>query len=376
MKNGMSIGITIGLRSPNESLWVNGIKQNALYLAKLLMHSPRGYRVTLVNTTDVPLTDALPWDRQVFKTRTWHDVKDDLDLLIELGGQIDPEQTDYLKARGTKLVSYCCGVEYISVIESILFGRRLWDTLFINPHFDEVWAIPQVATSSLSYLQTIRHCPGRVVPFVWDPIFITERARAFGEQSTYRPSGVPAKRITVMEPNFDVVKCCVYPILMINEVYRSQAQRIAYLHVTSAEHLARNSPEFVMLMNHLEIVRAGHASFIGRYETPEVLAKLTDVVVSHQWENPLNYMYFDVCWLGYPLVHNANLIPDIGYYYPGNDVQQGAARLSQVLVEHDMDWENYTAQQQRLLRRFTADNTSLIEDYDRLIEHVLGRPHR
>ena len=26
----LRIGITIGLRSPDESLWVNGIKQNAL----------------------------------------------------------------------------------------------------------------------------------------------------------------------------------------------------------------------------------------------------------------------------------------------------------------------------------------------------------
>ncbi|MCA3931148.1 DUF2827 family protein, partial [Burkholderia sp.] len=69
--NGLRIGITIGLRAPDESLWINGIKQNALFLAKLLMASPLGYRVTLVNTTDVPLTDALPWDRNVYDTRAF-----------------------------------------------------------------------------------------------------------------------------------------------------------------------------------------------------------------------------------------------------------------------------------------------------------------
>ena len=32
----MKIGITIGLLKDNESLWINGIKLNALYLAKTL----------------------------------------------------------------------------------------------------------------------------------------------------------------------------------------------------------------------------------------------------------------------------------------------------------------------------------------------------
>ena len=141
------------------------------------MASPRGYRVTLVNTTDVPLTDALPWDRHVFDTRTFDDMKDSLDVVIG-SAAVNGEQTAYLKARGAKLVSYCCGVEYINVMESMLFGRRLWDSLFINRGYDEVWAIPQIAPSSLPFLQSLRRCPGRVVPFVWDPMFLSARAAA------------------------------------------------------------------------------------------------------------------------------------------------------------------------------------------------------
>ena len=58
----LSIGITIGLRSVDESLWVNGIKQNALFLAQLLSASPREHEVWIVNTTYVPITSALAWD--------------------------------------------------------------------------------------------------------------------------------------------------------------------------------------------------------------------------------------------------------------------------------------------------------------------------
>src|SRR5262249_5935918 len=156
--------------------------------------------------------------------------------------------------------------------------------LFINRGYEEVWAIPQIAASSLPFLQSLRRCPGRIVPFVWDPMFLTERTHSFRDHGEYRPSGSRAKRITVMEPNHDVVKFCVYPMLIIDEAFRRDPEAIAFAHVTNAEHLATASREFVMLMNYLEIVRAGKASFVGRFETPSFLAEFTDIVVSHQWE--------------------------------------------------------------------------------------------
>ena len=76
----LSIGITIGLRSVDESLWVNGIKQNALFLAQLLSASPREHEVWIVNTTDVPITSALAWDCSLFPTRALSEVKDRLDV--------------------------------------------------------------------------------------------------------------------------------------------------------------------------------------------------------------------------------------------------------------------------------------------------------
>ena len=143
---GLRIGITIGLRSPDESLWINGIKQNAVYLAEALRHVTAVASVQLVNTTDVPVTGALPWNSTRWPTVTFEDAKDSLDVLIELGGQVSAEQTAYIHQRGTRLVSYCCGVEYVNAMQSMLFDRPLWgDGLFINQHYDAVWVIPQVA---------------------------------------------------------------------------------------------------------------------------------------------------------------------------------------------------------------------------------------
>ena len=90
----LRIGVTIGLHHENESLWSNGIKQNAVYLAEALKHCPSVQSVCLVNTTAVSITSALPWDLERWPTKTFEDAKDHVDVLIELGGQIDAMQTD------------------------------------------------------------------------------------------------------------------------------------------------------------------------------------------------------------------------------------------------------------------------------------------
>ena len=332
----LSIGITIGLHAPDESLWVNGIKQNALFLAKVLMASPVGHHVRLLNTTDVAITSALPWDTSVFATQALASALDELDVLIELGGQISAEQTAQLKARGTKIVSYCCGFEYTHLIEHLTSQRTFWrQPPFINQNYDVLWVIPQIANNSLHYLQTLRRCPAQVVPFVWDPMFLEQRASAFAHHGIYQAhSG--AKRLTVMEPNINVVKTCIYPIMIAEQVYRQVPEAIEFLHVCNAQQWAESNTDFQTLMHQLDIVRDGKASFIGRFDTAQFLAEHTDIVIAHQWDNPLNYFYFDVCWQGYPLIHNAHLCADLGYYYPDNDVSQAVTQLLEVLKKHDM----------------------------------------
>jgi hypothetical protein len=125
-------------------------------------------------------------------------------------------------------------------------------------------------------------------------------------------------------------------------------------------------------MHQLDIVAAGKATFLGRYETANFLSEHGDVVISNQWDNPLNYFYFDVCWLGYPLVHNASMCRELGYYYEGNNVEAGARQLLQVLERHDDTAAAYAARQRELLRVHTAANPKLVARYDELLAALLA----
>jgi hypothetical protein len=370
----LRIGITIGLHQENESLWNNGIKQNAVYLAEALKHCPSVASVHLVNTTAIAITAALPWDQARWPTVSFEQAKDNLDVLIELGGQIDANQTAYLKTRGCRLISYCCGFEYVHVMQSVLFDRPLWGyDLFVNRRYDAIWMVPQVATNSQSYFETLRRRPAQVVPFIWDPIFVNQRSQGFEHQGEYRPRPGP-KRLTVMEPNNDIVKFCMYPAFIAEEAYRRRPQDIEILQVTNADRLARESKEFIAVMNQLDIVRQHKAVFLGRFDTPQFLSQMSDVVISHQIENALNYFYFDVCWQGYPLVHNAYMCSDLGYYYEGNDVQAGCGRLLEVLSTHDGSWQDYLTRQRQVLSRYLPGCAQVTAEYERLLAALLQQP--
>ena len=370
----MRIGITIGLHHEAETLWNNGIKQNAVFLAEALKHCPSVSSVALVNTTAVPITAALPWDQKRWPTLSFDDAKDSVDVLIELGGQIDPGQTDYLKKRGARLVSYCCCFEYVHAMESMLFSKPLWgQNLFINQRYDDIWMVPQVAHISQPYFEVLRRTEARPVPFVWSPVFLDERTRALPDAGVYRPRG-EARRLTVMEPNINVVKFCLYPILIAELSYRARPDAVALLQVTNAERLATQNMEFITLMNQLDIVREHKAVFLGRHDTPTFLAQNTDIVISHQWENPLNYFYLEVCWQGYPLVHNAQLCPDLGYYYADNDVAAGSRRVLEVIDGHDAQAEAYRARQRALIDRYLPGNAAATATYDALLRELVQRP--
>jgi hypothetical protein len=372
----LRVGITIGLHHPAETLWNNGIKQNAVFLAEALRHCANVASVVLVNTTAIPITTELPWDLDRWPTVTFDAAKDVVDVLIELGGQINAAQTDHLKQRGARLISYCCGFEYVHAIEAILFGKQMWgDTLFVNQRYDDIWVIPQVASMSQSYFEVLRRQRGRVVPFIWSPVFLEARAKDLPHAGEYRAHAGP-RRLSVMEPNLNVVKCCLYPAMIAELAYRVRPDDISLLQVTNSDRIAMSNMEFITLMKQLDIVRCHKAVFLGRYETPVFLSENTDIVVSHQWENPLNYFYLEVCWQGYPLVHNAMLCMDLGYYYRDNDLVHGSERVIEAIDGHDAQCTQYRESQRMMIARYLPTNLQLVQTYATMLDDVVSRPIR
>jgi hypothetical protein len=78
----------------------------------------------------------------------------------------------------------------------------------------------------------------------------------------------------------------------------------------------------------------------------------------------------DVMYLNYPLVHNADMIKDAGYYYPDFDIAKGTEQLNKAVHEHDANLEAYTENVETVLTRYTAYNEELIDTYGKLLDNL------
>jgi len=356
----------------NESIWINGIKQNALFLARMFMNSKKKYDIYIVNISDVKITSGLGWDNNKYKTVQYNDIKDELDIIIMLGGTLSIDEVNYLRNKGCKTVSYKCGNDYIISMENIIFDRA--DMRPSYPYVDQVWIIPQMENTNSEYWRMFFRTEIITIPFVWNSMFLDDHIKELENQGAnpyYEPSN-DSKRISVFEPNINVYKFLMYPVLITEDLYRERPELIKKLKVTNTTKIRKNK-ELIHLMMQLDIVKDGKATFEDRFPTPWFLSEHTDVVLSHQWENALNYAYLDAVYMKYPLVHNAQLFKDAGYYYNGFDISDGKDKLLYALTEHDNHLDEYDEKSKKIINKFNSDNPSVVKKYDILIKNLLNK---
>lgn len=365
----MNIGITLQINEKNFSLWSNGIRQNIFFFAQTLMNIKKHnvYIVNVENDMNIPIDDNFMAYVSKYKIINFKDIKDKLDLLFIMGSAITNEDGLYLKNKGCKIVYYNCGNQYMFDTENILFKDGKGEVPY-KMFVDEIWMIPQMENTSYYYFQTIYKKDVKIVPFVWNTIFVDKDASQLSNNGKYQPSTNP-KKVSCFEPNINLMKYSMYPILIVERAYKKRPDLIKHLYIVNSLHL-KDKEKFVALMNQLDIVKNGIATFESRFPMPWFLSEHTDVVVAHQLENPLNYAYLDAIYQGYPLVHNSHMIKDCGYYYEEFNAEQGAEQLLYALTEHDKHLEEYNERSQRVLDRYLPTNKKSISAYDKLINDL------
>lgn len=119
----------------------------------------------------------------------------------------------------------------------------------------------------------------------------------------------------------------------------------------------------------MDVGSNGIATIEIRHNTPYMLAAHADIVVSHQWENELNYLYYDVLYGGYPLVHNSTMLK-CGYYFEAFDADSGAEILLDVLRNHDHRADEYREKAKAFLATVGVDYPENIRLYENALLHL------
>ena len=373
------IGITLNLEDPISDLWANGITQNIIHLYHLFQHSKIVEDVILVSWGPEKRTsppEGLMLDGIDLKFAYVEDVIDQLDVLIEAGLTIEPDQATRIHKHGGKVVSYKMGNDFIMDIEYFLFGNKA-GRLLNGTKFDAVWVLPHHNNTCNSYFSIMHSYSCYVVPFIWSPIFCDKVIKRLKDQYNldfgYKANSTSkAKRIATFEANINVYKNCFTPILIAEQAYREQPNKIQHVYMCNT-YDKKDNPTFFNFIGRTNLVKDGVMSVEGRYQMPDFLTRYVDIVLSHQWENGLNYAYNDALYGGYPFIHNSKLIPKgVGYYYDQFDAFEGAKVLLDVIDNHDKHHEEYVKRANEYLDSQLPTNPVNIYMYEKELKRLFS----
>lgn len=383
----IKIGVTLLIFDNVNSFFSNGINQNSLFLCELLLNI--GYDVyfivednKLFNVSDNILSEIFYDER--FKYKKYSEILySEFNLIITLSFSYGEMFIyNYLKYLNTKHVGYFCGNTYIIETEKILYNQHKnrqndeYDfTINDLPKYDEIWSIPQMAETNLDFWSIFYRCKCIEVPFIWSSRAITLSAKAnkCNESELYYKNRGPEKKVAIFEPNISIMKWALPSILICEDAYR-KTKLVKHLYVTnvnSSNTVDFNLNQFNKILKPLDLVKDKKCSIETRYNTLYFMRNHADIAVSHQWGNPLNYLYFDLAWCGWPIIHNAYLCKDVGYFYDNFNLKNGSQILEKILVEHDKNMDEYLKKNREAIDRFLPSNVNLQENYKSLICNLL-----
>jgi len=371
---GYRIGITIFVTAEGTlNLFENGLRQNVLFLYQMFKASPRCDQVFLLNHGDGepedPMGEAGIPPGVIVRT---HTVLDQLDFVISIGAALDRTTVLELKRREIPVIGYKCGNGGVIAMEAMCAypPRPDAERYFDADYFDAIWMTPQHIHTYKGWCETVYRTTVSEVGQVWSDWFIQRRSENSPRHFGYR-SGKARWRVGVLDPNITVMKTSHLPMLVCDAAWRQAPDRFEAIYISNGLRY-QGSPHFRGFYRSMHAARAGVMTLEPRFVGIDMIADHCEAVVTHQWENGLNYLYYEALYGGYPLIHNSSFLHDAGYYYPDFDALAGGDRLLDAIAHHDNELAAYRSTADRLIASVSPFSARNLEHHERLLAD-LGR---
>jgi hypothetical protein len=384
----LKIGITFDVPEDLKSFYSNGIRQNALYLFELLKNIKYDVKLIIELKNEEKFKkiqseiDFYKYDYSLINNI----YKEEYNLIFSFGFALPKDLIRNLKFKGVKIISYQCGNAYLIDSETILYNQhsgRILDNYIDKNNMDEtynqIWSIPQMYKQNKGFWETLYRTKCIQAPFIWSSSSINFVKKILkidsDEPILYKKK---LNKIAIFEPNISLMKWCLPCLLITEQTYRKY-KNIGHIYVTNIDKTKKmeemtinkfNINEFTNLCRKLDIFKDNIMSVEGRFVTLDFMKSYADIVVSHQWENPLNYLYFDLAWMGWPILHNAYLCKDIGYYYSDFNYDEAAEKLNEIINNHDANKLEYMKENRKIIENYLPTNVELQNKYKNMIENL------
>ena len=359
----MRVGIFFNLK---RNPWGSGVYQNAFFLHDILIKC--GYSVEFIT----PEWPGKKIPRKYVITKYSDSIKKSYEVIIMVGSAIsESDIKKYLTANSK------CKFVLLHLMNK--YHEHMFHSLHKSQKFpeevscliDEIWTSPHFA-QFLPYLEIIYGCdiPVKISPYIWDSRFLSEEIdKLKGKKGSPKFNKPLQRRICILEPNVNLSKACLVPLLICEKLYRKDPSLIEFVTVFCADTIKGNQ-YFVNLIKNLSLMKDNRIFFNQRWNTPYALSKFGGTVVSHQHLNDLNYVHLESLYLGVPIVHNSDFLSDSGYYYPDFDIAAAADQLSLSIQNHEKNIKPQWGQSTHIFHKFSVFNRINISKYKTLIEDL------
>lgn len=374
----INIGITIKISDPStDSLFSNGIRQNVILLQEMYEKCKNVNKSYIINTSDISpeLYKGTTWEKYSHLIIDSNQGKEMCDMVVVSHGNMSLKKYEEYKKLGKKIVIQVLGSELSNFNETVLFKSEPASIYKKNPFITTVWTSPHFFDRDRFFFETRYECPVYEAPYIWDPRFIEDHVNTLKKPDKpimYTPKS-EKKRISVFEPNINMVKTCTIPIVVSELFYRKNPEFVEKISIFGGKKLS-NKKDMIDFVTSMSSYKDKKLFFEARYPIVWSLSTHTDIMLAHQNECELNYAYLDAAWLGYPVVHNSPMMRDLGWYYPENNAAIAVEHLLYIMrnfdnIEHVND--KYLKRSREFAQRYMIDNPDNIRGYEILIDRAL-----
>lgn len=295
-----------------------------------------------------------------------------IDLYVSVCVSLNEPEIQAIKSRGGKIVKAVMGNEYYIFSEKVLFqSGDVSSVISKGKGIDASWISPHIYETNRDLYEALFDAPAYVSPYIWSPQFLmghVEELEKAGFPTTYQP-GTSKKRICAFEPNISMNKTSIFPVVIAEKFHSLYPDEAGSFTMFGTSEI-RKKKTFVKFASGLNVYRDKKLFFESRYPIAWSLLKHTDILLSHQQDLALNYLYFDAAWLGFPVVHNADFVPELGWYYKRYDAATAVKHLHEIIMvfDHVPGYrEEYMAQSREYISKFLPEHSRNVKGYEDLI---------
>jgi hypothetical protein len=354
----------------DTTLFLNGLTQNIVILYDLF--ETLGYQSYLLQHQSGQSVDKKGFIYS-YRTISPHEIiRNNMTVktFIEIGMSIDTTTRNYLRSTGSRIIKLYLGNIMNIDIETI----QHYDTMFFNHHIvgeiDEIWTSPHYK-QHLEYaalLNRIEIKDSHVVPYVWDPYFITQ----YGTKDLIEwvpPATWATQDFVIMDPNISFQKCSFYSLLLIEAFSKKYPEWKGNVHVINGDRFKLCQHTMHSFLPYLSLYTSQRIHLHNRKTIHQILKDhRSSCFITHQWNNDYNYMTLELLYCNYPILHNSDGWSNFGYHYSVNQWDRAIETMYKSLTNHKENVNIYKTHAANLIWKHSIHNPSIQKRWKTFLE--------